>query len=361
MTGLNIQFLSLFEYDVIIWHFFIRMLGYYCSNAVGRIVKIFPLLGEEFIRGQEAQKARGQAGLEDRKVRRYEDRPFTVKSLSSYPPTLISSDNPLPQSLPQGREAEKCASRFTLHTSLKKQAAFTLAEVLITLGIIGVVAAMTMPVLIQNHREKVTVTQLKKTYSVLSQAMLMAVNENGTADMWDAYQSENDGDSEESVTRFTPVNLVKQLKVAKDCGFTSNGCFPAAEYKALNGAAERDFENLSRYYKIVLSDGTMLALEGYEPQKDVFDGVEDRAYGEIWVDTNGKKFPNKVGKDLFLFLYKKDRILPYGYNNTDKPLSSTGCSTAGTGYGCTAWVLYNENMDYLHCDDLSWTGKRQCK
>ena len=312
MTGLNIQFLSLFEYDVIIWHFFIRMLGYYCSNAVGRIVK--------------------------------------------------------------------STSRFTLHTSLKRaaftlaegathvvhfddirRAAFTLAEVLITLGIIGVVAAMTMPVLIQNHREKVTVTQLKKTYSVLSQAMLMAVNENGTADMWDAYQSENDGDSEESVTRFTPVNLVKQLKVAKDCGFTSNGCFPAAEYKALNGAAERDFENLSRYYKIVLSDGTMLALEGYEPQKDVFDGVEDRAYGEIWVDTNGKKFPNKVGKDLFLFLYKKDRILPYGYNNTDKPLSSTGCSTAGTGYACTAWVLYNENMDYLHCDDLSWTGKRQCK
>ena len=312
MTGLNIQFLSLFEYDVIIWHFFIRMLGYYGSNAVGRIVK--------------------------------------------------------------------STSRFTLHTSLKRaaftlaegathvvhfddirRAAFTLAEVLITLGIIGVVAAMTMPVLIQNHREKVTVTQLKKTYSVLSQAMLMAVNENGTADMWDAYQSENDGDSEESVTRFTPVNLVKQLKVAKDCGFTSNGCFPAAEYKALNGAAERDFENLSRYYKIVLSDGTMLALEGYEPQKDVFDGVEDRAYGEIWVDTNGKKFPNKVGKDLFLFLYKKDRILPYGYNNTDKPLSSTGCSTAGTGYACTAWVLYNENMDYLHCDDLSWTGKRQCK
>ena len=444
MTGLNIQFLSLFEYDVIIWHFFIRMLGYYCSNAVGRIVKIFPLLGEGL---------RERVYLEDR--RRYDGRLFTVKglfsnclclsscsditsscktqvvdgtatfplsplgrglgrgayqegklysrrrigcqevkllsvlrtkitSVTSLPSchlTFRSSDcYPLPQSLPQGREAEKSTSRFTLHTSLKRaaftlaegathvvhfddirRAAFTLAEVLITLGIIGVVAAMTMPVLIQNHREKVTVTQLKKTYSVLSQAMLMAVNENGTADMWDAYQSENDGDSEESVTRFTPVNLVKQLKVAKDCGFTSNGCFPAAEYKALNGAAERDFENLSRYYKIVLSDGTMLALEGYEPQKDVFDGVEDRAYGEIWVDTNGKKFPNKVGKDLFLFLYKKDRILPYGYNNTDKPLSSTGCSTAGTGYNCTAWVLYNENMDYLHCDDLSWTGKRQCK
>ena len=234
MTGLNIQFLSLFEYDVIIWQVFIRMLGYYGSNAVGRIVKIFPLLGEEFIRGQEAQKARGQAGLEDRKVRRYEDRLFTVKSLSSYPPTLISSDNPLPQSLPQGREAEKCASRFTLHTSLKKQtaftlaegathvvhfddirqaafnlvkgnthvahfdkirrAAFTLAEVLITLGIIGVVAAMTMPVLVGSYRKTVTETKLQKFYSIMNQAIKLAEVDYGEASMWVPQRGDDNGD-----------------------------------------------------------------------------------------------------------------------------------------------------------------------
>ena len=43
--------------------------------------------------------------------------------------------------------------------------AFTLAEVLITLGIIGVVAAMTMPSLIASHKEKETVSKLKKVYS----------------------------------------------------------------------------------------------------------------------------------------------------------------------------------------------------
>lgn len=31
------------------------------------------------------------------------------------------------------------------------------------------------------------------------------------------------------------------------------------------------------------------------------------------------------------------------------------------GYGCAALVIYNENMDYLYCDDLSWNGKKQCK
>ena len=52
--------------------------------------------------------------------------------------------------------------------------AFTLAEVLITLGVIGVVAAMTLPSLIQKHNEKVIVTQLKKVYSTFSQAYKMA-------------------------------------------------------------------------------------------------------------------------------------------------------------------------------------------
>lgn len=49
--------------------------------------------------------------------------------------------------------------------------AFTLAEVLITLGIIGVIAALTLPGLIQGYRKKVTETALKKAYSQLSQAL----------------------------------------------------------------------------------------------------------------------------------------------------------------------------------------------
>ena len=318
--------------------------------------------------------------LEGRKIRRYEGRLFTVKSLFSFPPTLLSSDNPLPHSLPQGRKAEKSTSRFTLHTSLKKRAAFTLAEgathvvhfddirraaftlaeVLITLGIIGVVAAMTMPSLIQKHREKVTVTRLKKVYSTLSQALVAAINENGTPDLWDSYQYEDEEESEDTITRFAVKNLVKQLKIAKDCGYESKGCFVAGGYKNLAGSAERDFENLNnRYYKLVLADGTLLAIEGYGANSVADD---NRNYGEIWVDINGKAGPNTSGKDLFLFLYKKYKVVPYGYDKTDKSLKSLGCIPKGNGgINCTAWVLINENMDYLHCDDLSWTGKKTCK
>jgi len=74
-----------------------------------------------------------------------------------------------------------------------KNEAFTLAEVLITLGIIGVVAALVMPSLIANQKEKETVVKLKKVYSVLSNAYLMAQEEYGTPDNWNIIGS-NDPD-----------------------------------------------------------------------------------------------------------------------------------------------------------------------
>ena len=62
--------------------------------------------------------------------------------------------------------------------------AFTLAEALITLGIIGVVAAMTLPTLVQRYKEQETVTRVKKFYSGFSQAYMQAVMDNGTIDNW---------------------------------------------------------------------------------------------------------------------------------------------------------------------------------
>lgn len=72
---------------------------------------------------------------------------------------------------------------------------FTLAEVLITLGIIGVVAAMTIPSLIADYRKDVTETRLKKFYSIMNQAILQSVNDNGEPDTWsyfidDAYDDD---------------------------------------------------------------------------------------------------------------------------------------------------------------------------
>ena len=67
----------------------------------------------------------------------------------------------------------------TSHKKGRRKIAFTLAEVLITLGIIGVVAALTLPSVIQNYKKQVTVTQLKKAYSVLGQVVQKSIADNG--------------------------------------------------------------------------------------------------------------------------------------------------------------------------------------
>ena len=79
-------------------------------------------------------------------------------------------------------------SRFTSHFS-RKRIAFTLAEVLITLGIIGIVASMTLPSLIQSYKERVTVTKVQKAYSILNQAFKRISEEYGEPQNWPDVQN----------------------------------------------------------------------------------------------------------------------------------------------------------------------------
>lgn len=255
----------------------------------------------------------------------------------------------------------------------KRKWAFTLAEVLITLGIIGVVAALTIPNLITSYREKAAISKLENIYSILTEAMRFAVDEYGTADSWEPYtynykikDNVTGQETEKTHSSSNPAHLVEFLKVAKDCRYTSSGCFVPDGYKQLAGWKERDFENinanshpLQSYYKFIMLDGTTVAMEGYHFGKT----DTNRKVGEIWVDINGHSKPNTAGKDLFLFYYTKDAIYPFGENyiNTNTPLSKTNCKKTDCGYDCTAWVLKNKNLDYLHCDDLSWGGKTECK
>lgn len=79
---------------------------------------------------------------------------------------------------------------------MRKYIGFTLAEVLVTLGIIGVVAAMTMPALIQNYRNQVVETRLKKFYSTMNQAIAMSIKDNGDVETWTYFnddQKDEDG------------------------------------------------------------------------------------------------------------------------------------------------------------------------
>ena len=86
---------------------------------------------------------------------------------------------------------------------------------------------------------------------------------------------------------------------------------------------------------------------------------------------NGATPPNRNGEDQFEIFFTKEKLVPAGIKGAiytferacNRTIKSPYPSYDGgvNMYACTAWVLYNENQDYLHCDDLSWDGKHFCK
>ena len=214
---------------------------------------------------------------------------------------------------------------------------FTLAEVLVTLGIIGVVAALTLPTLIRNYEEKATVTKVKKVYTTLANAVQLATFEKGEYDMTSATISQDFWDY-----------LSPYLKLSKDCG-TGEGCWSNEKIKFLHGANGGNINTLSIYNKAILEDGTLLQV--YKN-------------GEIRADINGFRKPNTQGIDIFYFHVEGNKLIPGAWADDQEADFQEYCNMTSTkpqnGVACTPWVLHFENMDYLHCNDLSWSVKHKC-
>lgn len=219
----------------------------------------------------------------------------------------------------------------------KKKLAFTLAEVLITLGIIGIVAAMTIPTLMQKYYEKQTVSRLKETYSILTQALKLCGEENGYPEEWGLT-----GRNEES-TAIVAEKVIPFLKINIDCGMKmekSDKCFPV-EIQRLNGQGGKyDMKKSSRYF-VSLLNGTSLAIESAET---------DIVYMYFLVDTNGAAPPNTWGKDIFEFTYQPNLgLVPSGHPNFSGNYYKTHCNDLGDyGFGCAYYVINFGDMAYLH-------------
>lgn len=233
--------------------------------------------------------------------------------------------------------------------------AFTLAEVLITLGIIGVAAAMTMPSLIAEHKEKSTIARLKKVYSVLDNAYMLARNENMDVSSWFP------DDNIKNNSKIFFENLKPYLNILKDCGVES-GCLTEGYAKTLDGRNYNNYNQNSQKYRFILSDGTQVMI--YLAVSE-FTGSE--AIGNIKVDIDGYKGSYTFGKDVFVFNITPKGIYPNGLENTTssdtfkEECNKSNSTSPSNGSACTAWVIFNENMDYLHCNDLDWSTKIKCK
>ncbi len=246
------------------------------------------------------------------------------------------------------------------HCDKFRRVAFTLAEVLITLGIIGVVAAITIPSIVQKFEEKKTVSQVMKAYSEISQAYTTAVEEIDTPDNWGLviWTANDDVDEHNILYHIRPY-----LKISQYCGSKqSYSCW--AQTKAVTGITF-GHNGEPFYSRAVLADGTSILSMVTRPTCTGSTGQINNTCGIIRIDVNGKKPPNLMGRDVFSFWVTKDKILPTG-SQLEGAGSGTsfenGCVGGAEGRGCTAWLLYNENMDYLHCPDkLGWNKAKKCR
>lgn len=236
---------------------------------------------------------------------------------------------------------------------------FTLAEVLITLGIIGVVAAITVPAVMVHNREVENTTKLKKIYSTITQAYTRAVTEFGTPEHWDL-KAQNSPEGAENIKKIlSPYFTVKPDNLDGDVWRDDNTILLNKSTGPNIGANEG-----GKYSTFAVVDGMSLAFN--VENKDC-EGVfgENRALQHVCatftVDVNGSKLPNQFGYDIFKFYITKYGIQPYGTQADETTPFETNCTLDSDGYGCTAWVVFRSNMDYLHCDDLQWNGKYSCK
>lgn len=171
---------------------------------------------------------------------------------------------------------------------------FTLSEVLITLGIIGIIAAFTIPGVISKYNKKVTEENLKVAYSLLSQAIQMSEEQNGSVEYWNIIDIEEDGSFAQRYI-FPYLNLTQNCGLAmhnKSCFFSGsnqNGWFDMSGGDTSGGYGGY---GASYFSSAVLSNGMII---GVINKKGLWNSVK------IAIDINGRRCEQKIGKDVFYF------------------------------------------------------------
>lgn len=199
--------------------------------------------------------------------------------------------------------------------------------------IIGVIASLTIPSLIQSTEKHELETSLKKTYSELAQALdRMRTDEFVIKNAYPA--------------RTFYQKYMKYFNVVKDCGYTNcsfmwdygDGALSIKDYKTYNKK-----QNVSTYY---FDDGQFVTANGLyimiENPAVATDSPENKIF--ITVDINGmKKKPNAWGHDLFTFELVDGEVLPIGAAGTNKNGLTLPCdkdsSSPLNGIGCTQKAL----------------------
>lgn len=227
-----------------------------------------------------------------------------------------------------------------------KLKAFTLAEVLLVLSVIGVVAALTIPTLIQKVSNDQYVAKLKKQYSTISQAFNLVLNDYG-GDITSLFTP---GNSDSNVMNV----FAGKLNLLKNCGISA-GCLYSTPYYNLNGTQITN--NMEAHYvtnnyaKGIFADGSILILHPFAAGNcnshiaGSTGPIANSRCGTMDIDINGFSGPNTSGRDIFSFWVARTGIYPIGSNN-DGYSCNTSPGDWTNSAGCAAKVLQESSMSY---------------
>lgn len=231
---------------------------------------------------------------------------------------------------------------------------FTLAEVLITLGIIGIVAAMTLPTLVAKHRLKVLQTQFLKTYSDLNNAnLLFKAKENITVTEYAKISTS--GTDYAYYSTSVLKKFMSYFKGTKAGNKVMSGIDDEDATSAPNWEAELGFTPKSLSGTTIKTGNPcdesvpMQEVSGriYVMDNLLAGNYADLDYGpKICVDINGKQGPNIYGYDWFVFVFKDGAVKPYigrsetGYgSDLDDPSEYCNYTTTRSTYTCAYYAI----------------------
>lgn len=175
----------------------------------------------------------------------------------------------------------------------EKDSAFTLAEVLITLAIIGVVAALTLPALISKIDDITQRTVFLKQVSLLEQASKEYLSDNGGTFLGQ-FQVRED-----VITKF----LTKYYKTTKFC--TERGEFSCISHSTIqlnDPTTKLDWDTA-----VITTDGTYIGIRNAASNCDLSGGTCVQGY----LDINGIKEPNRAGYDIFYWYLLQNKLIFY--------------------------------------------------
>lgn len=210
-----------------------------------------------------------------------------------------------------------------------KKFGFTLTELLIALTIIGAVAALSIPSLMEDLNKKQMVTQLKSTVSSIQTLAgnQLAIKKSKTL---------KDTDFAD------PAKLLqeKNFQIAKFCD-TAADCW-ADKYKQLVDMDEAIAYPPTTGKNVVLKNGIVFNYIISNSDKTLSDG--DKLFGRFYIDLNGKDKPNIVGRDVFdLYISEKGKIMDYFQANNEEYNQATSINNCKSGMGsyCISEIMRN--------------------